>query len=132
MYQIAKILTNTSKSDIETYQAGNDLMVKLVEEFQKEVDEDGAAYVYMPLISYDELLKEQLGGELPYTNFWKQFEWDRNTFPTTDLIKKNQAAKYFMPTKKHYSPYGNQTIANGLANYLIQNKLLKKREIRQD
>jgi hypothetical protein len=129
LYQIAKVLTNTSKSDIETYQAGNDLMVKLVEEFQKEVDEDGAAYVYMPLISYDELFREQLWGELPYTNFWNQLELGRNTFPTANLMKGSQAAKYFMPTRKHYSTYGNQKIGKELASYLIKNRLLKKREI---
>jgi hypothetical protein len=103
--------------------------VKLVEEFQKEVDEDGAAYVYMPLISYDELFREQLWGELPYTKFWNQLELGRNTFPTANLMKGSQAAKYFMPTRKHYSPYGNQKIGKELASYLIKNRLLKKREI---
>lgn len=132
LYQIAKTLLNTSKSDIETYQAGNDLVVKLVKTFQKEVDADGAAYVYMPLISYDELLKKQLWGEFPYMNFWKQLELDKNTFSTVDLLKESQAAKYFMPTKKHYSPYGNQQVANGLAVYLIQNKLLKKRNVPEE
>ncbi|MGB0862241.1 MAG: SGNH/GDSL hydrolase family protein [Saprospiraceae bacterium] len=127
LYQIGKALLNDSKSDIKTYKNGNDLMIKLVKELQKEVDENGANYIYMPLVSYDELYKEQVFGELPYNDFWKQFEFGRNTFSTFDLVKNESPSKYFMPTKKHYSPYGNQEIAKGLSNYLVQNELLKKR-----
>jgi hypothetical protein len=115
---------------IETHFEGQELMTKLIEPLQQSVEEN-ATYIMLKLASYDDLQKMQLFNKIPNNDIWKKIENGKYTVSSYDALRKAELNKLFIATQaSHYSAFGNQLIAKQLTDYLLQNRLIIKKKVK--
>ena len=128
LYKVLEDLLDDSKAGIDKNLQGRALMKKLVDDFQKSVESENAQYLMFKLSSFDELSKIRFLKKEPHSLFWKDYEDGRPIYSNFELMMKEDLFRYFAPSQKHYSAYGNQVSAKELADYLIENNYLRKKE----
>ena len=117
--------------NIDEHPAGQSLMKTLINELSKSVEKTSANYIMLQLASYDDLNQAKWNKELPHQNIWNNLIGDKNYFSTYPVLSDASLRKLFVGVyASHYSGYGNQLIAEQLADYLMKKELIVKKQIK--
>ncbi len=127
LYQILRRANQDMAQKIDDAPEGKALMVELVRAFQKEVEAENSQYILLKLASFKELLRIKYLKESPNADFWTVLEKDKTVFSTFPTLGKEKETDVFVASHSHYSSKGNRLIGEVFANYLIENRLLKKK-----
>jgi len=111
---------------------GKKLMAALVDNLQNEVEETGAKYVMLQLTAFDDFVASDNLGYHRNEAFWEWIKQDRATFSTFEPLLEGKDQTPFVLSQMHYSANGNRIIGQSLADYLMKNNMLVKKENSKD
>lgn len=128
LYQIYKYQKVDYLKKINTHPKGQRLMAALLKEFAQSVEGEGAEYVMLKLAGYEDLVRMRYFKQHPNEAFWQRLEADKNVYSSFSALKNERLEEVFMASHSHYSPKGNALIAKALADYLLKNGLVIKKQ----
>ncbi len=117
--------------NIDMHLEGQALMQELIEPLQQSVEAETAVYVMLKLASYNDLRKMQRSESIPNNEIWEKIAHNKQVVSSYEVLSKEELSKLFVGTQaSHYSTLGNELIAKQLSDYLLKNKLIRKKEVK--
>jgi hypothetical protein len=125
LYQTALYVNIIDELKIGNYPDGQVLTDSLFRLFQREVRQAGSEFVILTLPTIAELTELKLGKTLAYQGFLDNVAKGQNYLSAYEGMSKASNIANWFAQGFHYSPQGNQYLAEKLADYLIEKKLIK-------
>lgn len=132
IYQFLNQGIKDINNDVDNVPEGKQLMSKLVNDLQADVENTGAKYVMLQLTAFDDFIASDLTSHYRNEAFWESITAEKNVFSTLQLLLNHKDKTPFVPSQMHYSANGNRIIGDALANYLIKNNMLVKKAKSKD
>lgn len=125
LYQTAMYINLLGGLSVQDCPEGQILTDTLFRLFKREVEKEGSEFVMFTLPTVKELTEIRLGKELAYQGFLDDLAKGQNYLSTFELLSSESNISSLFAKGFHFSPKGNQILAQELANYLIDKKLIK-------
>lgn len=124
LYQTAVGIKLIDELKIENSSEGQVLTDSLFRLFKREVEQEGSEFIMLTLPTVKELTKLHLGQDIAYQDFLDNLAKDQNYLSTFELLSSESDMSSLFAKGFHYSAKGNKLLAQELANYLIEKKLV--------
>ena len=127
LYQTTTYIDFLDGLSIEDCPEGQILTDSLFRLFKREVEKEDSKFVMLSLPTVKELTELRLNQSLAYQDFLDNLAKDQNYLSTFELLLSESDLSSLFAKGFHYSAKGNQKIAQELADYLIEEELIKNK-----